>query len=167
MVIFKCYFSGEHIALSINKKQQRCEHTFVVWRIVPNDVALTVPWWFAFINFTVVWKLNEKEVDYTITWKKLSQSNTCQRRSGLCNLCIEERVEILLSKAKPSTQLNRRFEVSTCRHVSPYTSIAPTSKLIKAEPTFAPVCRSSLSSAYVKHSVTTCGSKCNINYLYM
>ena len=25
MVIFKCYFSGEHIALSI-KKQQRCEH---------------------------------------------------------------------------------------------------------------------------------------------
>ena len=29
MVIFKCYFSGEHIALSNNnglKKQQRCEH---------------------------------------------------------------------------------------------------------------------------------------------
>ena len=27
MVIFKCYFSGEHIVLSIkNKKQQRCEH---------------------------------------------------------------------------------------------------------------------------------------------
>ena len=27
MVIFKCYFSGEHIALSIKKKQQqRCEH---------------------------------------------------------------------------------------------------------------------------------------------
>ena len=29
MVIFKCYFYGEHIALSINKKkqqQQRCEH---------------------------------------------------------------------------------------------------------------------------------------------
>ena len=27
MVIFKCYFSGEHIALSIKKtQQQRCEH---------------------------------------------------------------------------------------------------------------------------------------------
>ena len=27
MVIFKCYLSGEHIALSIKKKQQqRCEH---------------------------------------------------------------------------------------------------------------------------------------------
>ena len=28
MVIFKCYFSGEHIVLSIKKtkKQQRCEH---------------------------------------------------------------------------------------------------------------------------------------------
>ena len=43
-------------------------------------------------------------------------------------------LEILLSKAKPSTQLNRRFEVSTCRHVSPSTYIAPTSKLIKTEP---------------------------------
>ena len=73
-----------------------------------------------------IWKLNEKEVEHTITWKKLRQSNTCQRRSGLCNLCTEEKMEILLSKAKPSTQLNRRFEVSTCRHVSPPTSIAPT-----------------------------------------
>ena len=27
MVIFKCYFSGEHIALSL-KKQQRCEHRY-------------------------------------------------------------------------------------------------------------------------------------------
>ena len=26
MVISKCYFSGEHISLSIIKKQQRCEH---------------------------------------------------------------------------------------------------------------------------------------------
>ena len=69
-----------------------------------------------------------------ITWKKLRQSNTCQRRSGLCNLCLEEKVEILLSQAKPSTQLSRRFEVSTCRHMRPHTSIAPTSKLIKAEP---------------------------------
>ena len=43
-------------------------------------------------------------------------------------------MEILLSKAKPSTQLNRRFEVSTCRHVIPPTSIAPTSKHIKTEP---------------------------------
>ena len=33
-------------------------------------------------------------------------------------------MEILLSKAKPSTQLNRIFEVSTCRHVKPSTSIA-------------------------------------------
>ena len=34
-------------------------------------------------------------------------------------------MEILFSQAKPPTQLNRRFEVSTCRHVSPPTSIAP------------------------------------------
>ena len=42
-------------------------------------------------------------------------------------------MQIFFSQVKPSTQLNRRFEVSTCRHVSPSTSIAPTSKLIKAE----------------------------------
>ena len=81
-----------------------------------------------------IWKLKENEVEHTITWKKLRQSNTCQRRSGLCNLCIEEKVEILLSQAKPSTQLIRRFEVSTCRHVSPPTYVAPSSKLIKTEP---------------------------------
>ena len=81
-----------------------------------------------------IWKHKNKEVEHTITWKKLRQSNTCQRRSGLSNLCIEEKKEILLSKAKPSTQLSRRFEVSTCRHVSPRTSIAPTSKLMKIQP---------------------------------
>ena len=41
---------------------------------------------------------------------------------------------MLLSQAIPSTQLNRRLEVSTCRHMSLPTSIAPTSKLMKAEP---------------------------------
>ena len=81
-----------------------------------------------------IWKYKEKEIEHTITWKKLRPSNTCQRRSGLCNLCLEKKVEILLSKSKPSMQLNRRFEVSTCRHESPPTSIAPTSKLIKSEP---------------------------------
>ena len=105
-----------------------------------------------------VWKHKEKEVEHTITWKKLRQANTCQRRSGLCNLCLKEKVEILLSQVKPPTQLNRRFEVSTCRHVSPSTSIAPTSKLIKTEPNRPLHLSSSSSSAYVKHSVTTCRS---------
>ena len=110
------------------------------------------------------WKLKEKKVEHTITWKKLRQSNTCQRRSWLCNLCIEEKVEILLSQAKPSTQLDSRFEVSTCRHMSPPTSIAPTSKPIKTEPN-RPLHLSS--SVYVKHSVTTCGSKCNFICIYI
>ena len=67
--------------------------------------------------------------------------------------------------------------------MSPSTSIAPTSKLIKPNPTVLCTCQkimlllllllarliddvwgSSSSSAYVKHSVTTCGSKCNFNY---
>ena len=43
-------------------------------------------------------------------------------------------MEILLSQTKPSMQLTGSVEVSTCRHVSPSTSIPPTSKLIKTEP---------------------------------
>ena len=43
-------------------------------------------------------------------------------------------MEILLSKAKPSTQLNRRFEVSACGHVRLSTSIDTTTKTIKTEP---------------------------------
>ena len=81
-----------------------------------------------------LWKLKEKEVEHTINWRKLRQSNTCLTRSGLCNACLEEKVEILLSQARPSTQLNRKFEVSTCRHMSPPTSIAPTSDLMNTEP---------------------------------
>ena len=81
-----------------------------------------------------IWKLREKEVEHTIAWKKLRQSNTCQRWSGLCNLCLKEKVEILLSQVKPPMQLIRRFEVSTCRHVSPPTSIPSTSELMKTEP---------------------------------
>ena len=81
-----------------------------------------------------IWKLKEKEVEHTITWQKLRQSNTCQRRSVLRNLCLEEKVNLLLSQAKPSTRLSGRFEVSICRHVSLSTSSAPTSKPMKTEP---------------------------------
>ena len=37
----------------------------------------------------------------------------------------------------------------------------------RTQPSSAPVRRSSSSSAYVKHSVTTCGSMCNFNYVYI
>ena len=41
MVIFKCYFSGEHIALSIrkkNKQQQRCEHRIRKYQQIKSTV---------------------------------------------------------------------------------------------------------------------------------
>ena len=85
-----------------------------------------------------LWKVKEKEDEHTITRKKLHQSNTCLRRSGLCNLCLEEKVEILLSQAKLSMQLNQRFEVSTCRHMTLPTSIAHTSELINTVPNRPP-----------------------------
>ena len=56
----------------------------------------------------------------------------------LCNLCLEQKVETLLSQAKPSTQFDRRLEVSTCHHVSPPASIAPTSEYINTEPYHPP-----------------------------
>ena len=43
MVISKCYFAGEHIALSINetkkkKKQQRCEHRIMKSQQIKSTV---------------------------------------------------------------------------------------------------------------------------------
>ena len=70
-----------------------------------------------------LWNLTEKEVEHAIMRERLRQSKTYLRRSELRNLCLEEKFEILLSQAKQSIQLNRRYDVSTCRHVSPPTSI--------------------------------------------
>ena len=88
--------------------------------------------------FKYLWKVNEKEVEHTIKLIKLSRSSTCLRRSGLCNLCLKANVEILLSQARPSWQLNRHYEVLTCRHASPPTSIAPTSEHMNTKPNCHP-----------------------------
>ena len=114
-------------------------------------------------------KLKKRKSSSPSRGKSLRQSNTCQRRSGLCNLCIEEKVEISHSKAKPSTQLNRRIwsvNLPSRESTYVYRSYIETYKNL-IQPSSAPVWRSSSSSAFVKHSVTTCGSKCSYYYVYI
>ena len=41
-----------------------------------------------------VWTLKDKEIDYVIKWAILRKSNTFKRKTGICNLCLEEK-EIL------------------------------------------------------------------------
>ena len=117
--------TSSYVGLTGNNFKTRCYNQIMSFknRRYKNEAELS----------KYIWKLKEKESS-TPSREKLRHSNTCQRRSRLCNLCLEQKVEILLSQAKPPTQLNRRFEVTTCRHVSPPSSITHTSKLIKTEP---------------------------------
>ena len=69
-----------------------------------------------------VWSLKKKSRQYEITWEIVRKSNTCSRKSGNCNLCLEEKLAILIArKTRSSTTsgicLNKRTElVSKCRH---------------------------------------------------
>ncbi|KAJ8039557.1 hypothetical protein HOLleu_17316 [Holothuria leucospilota] len=64
-----------------------------------------------------IWALKEEEKSFEIKWEILKTSNTKQRASSQCNLCVEEKVEITL--ANNMNLLNRRTELlSKCRHSS-------------------------------------------------
>ena len=59
-----------------------------------------------------VWGLKKKEIKFTITWEVVRHSNIGIRTSGQCNLCLDEKCEILLSNS-----LNKKSElISKCRH---------------------------------------------------
>ena len=60
-----------------------------------------------------IWELKDKGCDYSVHWEVIKQSNTYSRASGLCNLCLQEKLEILLLDNK----INKRTElISNCRH---------------------------------------------------
>ena len=62
-----------------------------------------------------IWSLKDGGIDYSIKWEIVKQSNTHRRSSGTCNLCMDEKLIILLTE----NTLNKRSElVSTCRHGS-------------------------------------------------
>jgi len=61
-----------------------------------------------------VWMLKRKNTDYTLYWEILKKCNTIGRKSGQCNLCLDEKLAIACNK---HNSLNRRSElVSKCRH---------------------------------------------------
>ena len=65
-----------------------------------------------------IWKKKTSNTDFNITWSIIKKSNTIMRKSGICNLCLDERIEILELKSKPNViTLNKRTElISKCRH---------------------------------------------------
>ena len=60
-----------------------------------------------------IWDLKRRQKEYSVTWEIVRQSNTVKRLSGQCNLCLDEKLEIL----KLKNAINRRSElISKCRH---------------------------------------------------
>lgn len=65
-----------------------------------------------------IWSLKRKNTQYNIKWEIVKKSNTQMRQSGLCNLCMDEKLEILRHKREHKDKsINKRSElISTCRH---------------------------------------------------
>lgn len=62
-----------------------------------------------------IWDLKTENTDFSINWEILKKSNTGKRKSGMCNLCMEEKLHII--SLKNDHLLNKRNElVSKCRH---------------------------------------------------
>ena len=60
-----------------------------------------------------VWDLKRRNKEYSVSWEIIRKSNTVKRQSGQCNLCLDEKLEIL----KLENAINRRSElISKCRH---------------------------------------------------
>ena len=64
-----------------------------------------------------IWKLKKDNTDYELKWKVMKKSNVVKRKSGICNLCLEEKYYIFTNKHS----LNKRTElISKCRHSDPF-----------------------------------------------
>ena len=60
-----------------------------------------------------IWNLKKTNTNYALTWDIVKKSNLNIRKSGLCNLCLEEKYTIICNK----DALNKRSElISKCRH---------------------------------------------------
>ena len=55
-----------------------------------------------------IWDLKKQGANYTLRWDIMKKSNTHKRKSGLCNLCLEEKFIIATHK---NNMLNRRSEL--------------------------------------------------------
>lgn len=62
-----------------------------------------------------LWKLKDKNIKYKVDWKIVCRASPFSVSSGICNICINEKVTILY---RPEIcKLNKRKELtSNCRH---------------------------------------------------
>ena len=62
-----------------------------------------------------VWDLEDKGLEYNINWKLKKKAMLYKPGASYCDLCVSEKVEILLSD--PRSSLNKRTEIlESCRH---------------------------------------------------
>ena len=62
-----------------------------------------------------IWHLKQNKTDFTIKWSIIKKSISYTGGSKRCNLCLEEKLNIL--KEKDNCLLNKRSEIiSACRH---------------------------------------------------
>ena len=62
-----------------------------------------------------IWNLKQNKTDFTIKWSIIKKSISYTGGSKRCNLCLEEKLNIL--KEKDNCLLNKRSEItSACQH---------------------------------------------------
>ena len=62
-----------------------------------------------------IWHLKQNKTDFTIKWSIIKKSISYTGGSKRCNLCLEEKLNIL--KEKDNCLLNKRSEIiSACQH---------------------------------------------------
>ena len=69
---------------------------------------------------TYVWKKRDEGVDVNLTYRVLAKAPAYSAARGRCNLCLQEKVQILL--ADENSFLNKRSELhQKCRHCFKHT----------------------------------------------
>ena len=65
-----------------------------------------------------IWEQKRSNTEFKINWSIAKKSNTKMRYSGICNLCLDEKTEIMKQRAQTHVRhLNKRTElISACRH---------------------------------------------------
>ena len=62
-----------------------------------------------------IWKLKKKRIEFNMRWRIINQAPVYSKESGSCQLCQEEKYQIMFADRTES--LNKRTEIfSKCRH---------------------------------------------------
>ena len=74
-----------------------------------------------------IWKCKEENIETQISYKILKKSTPFSPVTGVCQLCIDEKFEIIFNPME--NKLNSRQELlSTCRHIKKQLLIKPIRK---------------------------------------